>query len=394
MKLLSTLIFAALLAGCAGAPVAPPPAPERALFIDSAFRKPDNLVTAEQILAPSPEMKDYVNKIRQVRKSGANLHDVLIDALYQRDQLRLEYDSEMTRTAAQAFEARSGNCLSLVLMTAAFARELGLTVQYQRITSEDTWSRSGSLYFSSGHVNLVLGKSGFEVRSVYDRSESVTVDFLPPPDAEKMPTAIISERNIVAQFMNNRAAESMVQGKLDDAYWWARSAIEHDPGFLIGYNTLATIYHRHGDIDLAEQTLRFAHRHDPLNTVILFNLSEVTGAQGKAAESAKYKAELARLEPNPPFYFFNKGQEAMAKGDYRTARKMFVREVQRAPYYHEFHFWLAKAAFALGDLKEADKHMSLALNNSTTRSDSAIYAGKLANLRIYEARARLRQEKF
>jgi hypothetical protein len=73
---------------------------------------------------------------------------------------------------------------------------------------------------------------------------------------------------------------------------------------------------------------------------------------------------------------------------------MFVREVQRAPYYHEFHFWLAKAAFALGDLKEADKHMGLALLNSTTRNDSAIYAGKLANLRIYESRARLRPGKI
>jgi Tfp pilus assembly protein PilF len=391
MKLLSTLIFAALLTGCAGSQVVRPPAPERALFSDATFRKPDNLVTAEQILALSPEMKAYANKIRYARNSTAHLHNALIEALYERDQLRLEYDSEITRTAAQAFEARSGNCLSLVIMTAAFARELGLTVQFQRITSQDTWSRSGSLYFSSGHVNLVLGKTGFEIRSVFDRSEFVTIDFLPPPDAEKMPTEIITERSIVAQFMNNRAAESMVQGKLDEAYWWARSAIEHDPSFLMGYNTLATVYQRHGQVDLAEQTLRFAHRHDPLNTVVLFNLSEVTGALGKHDESARLKAELARLEPNPPFYFFNKGQEAMARGDYQAARSMFVREVQRAPYYHEFHFWLAKAAFALGNLKEADKHMSLALNNSTTRSDSAIYAGKLANLRIYEARARLRQ---
>ncbi|KQZ42589.1 hypothetical protein ASD58_24850 [Duganella sp. Root1480D1] len=377
-----------MLAGCASGPPAVT-TPQRELFTDTAFRKPADMFTPEQVFALSPEMKAYANKIRTTLGSKAQ-HQALYEALYQRDQLRLEYDSEMTRTAAQAFQARAGNCMSLVIMTAAFARELGLDVQFQRITSEDTWSRSGSLYFSSGHVNLILSKSKFEATRSYDTAPSVTIDFLPPPDAELMPTEVISESTVVAMYMNNRAAETLVQGKLDEAYWWARSAIEYEPNFLMGYNTLSTIYQRHGDMNMAERTLRFAHEHDPLNAVILFNLSEVTNTLGKTEESAKYKAELARLEPYPPFHFFHIGQKAMADGDYQKARAMFVREVQRAPYYHEFHFWLAKADFVLGNLQEADKHMTLALMNSTTRGDSAIYAGKLAALRLYESRARLR----
>jgi len=390
MKLLSILFFSVMLAGCASTPPMPL-SPERALYNDAAFSKPSEMITPEQIFALTPEMKAYAEKIRQ---SGmiAERHQALFRALYERDKLQLEYDSAMTRTASQAFEARTGNCLSLVIMTAAFARELGLDVKYQRLTSEDTWSRSGSLYFSSGHVNLVLGQAAFEPLNVnpFDRTEFITIDFLPPPDADKMPTEVINERRVVAMYMSNRAAETLVQGKLDEAYWYARAAIDHDPAYMLAYNTLSTIYQRHGDMLLAERTLRFANLHDPLNTVILFNLAEVTNALGKKEESDKLKAELARLEPYPPFYFFNKGQQYMAEGDYRKARAMFVREVQRAPYYHEFHFWLAKAAFELGDLKEADKHMALALLNSTTRNDNAIYASKLANLRIYENRARLR----
>lgn len=389
MKLLSTLIFSLLLGGCASTQLAAPP-PQPGLFADSAFaRSPETRITAEQIFAMTPEMKEYAAGIKRVR-SYKDLNVGLFNALYERAQLRLEYDSEMTRTASQAFDARSGNCLSLVLMTAAFAHELGLKVQYQRITSEDTWSRSGSLYFSSGHVNMLLGKSSLDAPTVYDQAQYLTIDFLPPPDAEKMPTELIQERTVVAMYMNNRAAESMVRGKLDDAYWWSRAAIDNDPGFLMAYNTLATVYQRHGNLDLAERTLRFAHQYDPHNTVVLFNLGELTEQLGKTEDSAKFKAELAVLEPYPPFYFFKIGQQAMADGDYRKARSMFVREVQRAPYYHEFHFWLAKAALALGNLKEADKHMDLALNNSTTRSDSAIYASKLANLRLYEERVRLR----
>jgi tetratricopeptide (TPR) repeat protein len=187
------------------------------------------------------------------------------------------------------------------------------------------------LYFSSGHVNLVLSKSKAEAARTYDTAQSVTIDFLPPPDAEMMPTEIISDRAIIAMYMNNRAAESLVQGKLDEAYWWARAAIDYDPAFLMGYNTLSTVYQRHGDIGLAERTLRFAHQHDPLNTVILFNLSEVTNAQGKTEEAARYKAELARLEPYPPFHFFHIGQQAMAE---RGQGRFYAGQPERSRQAH------------------------------------------------------------
>jgi hypothetical protein len=32
--------------------------------------------------------------------------------------------------------------------------------------------------------------------------------------------------------MNNRAAEALVQGKIDDAYWWAREALVQSPAFM------------------------------------------------------------------------------------------------------------------------------------------------------------------
>jgi hypothetical protein len=56
------------------------------------------------------------------RSSTREVRQLLFDALYGNGRLRLDYDSAMTRNATEAFAARSGNCLSLVLMTAAFAR--------------------------------------------------------------------------------------------------------------------------------------------------------------------------------------------------------------------------------------------------------------------------------
>jgi transglutaminase-like putative cysteine protease len=52
----------------------------------------------------------------------------------------LEYDAEETLNASEAFDRKSGNCLSLVLMTAAMARELGLDVRFQNVRMDDSWT--------------------------------------------------------------------------------------------------------------------------------------------------------------------------------------------------------------------------------------------------------------
>ena len=112
----------------------------------------------------------------------------IVDAL-QRGQLKLEYDSELTRNAAEAFAARSGNCLSLVLMTAAFAKALDLPVAYQKVFVADEWARVGDIYLAIGHVNLTLGKRATDAGGTAHRvgvkpleSEGLTIDFLPPDD--------------------------------------------------------------------------------------------------------------------------------------------------------------------------------------------------------------------
>ena len=154
MKHWAVLLAATLLAACATIPA--PPSPDR-LFNDAWFAAPAARISAADVFAVSPEMKRYLDTeiaaelVKKGRQQG------LFDALYSRNQLRLEYESDMTRNAAEAFAARSGNCLSLVIMTAAFAKELGLTVSYQQAYADDTWSRTGDLYLSVGHVNLTLG---------------------------------------------------------------------------------------------------------------------------------------------------------------------------------------------------------------------------------------------
>jgi Flp pilus assembly protein TadD len=305
----------------------------------------------------------------------------LLDALYAKGELKLEYESTFTRTAAQTYAARAGNCLSLVVMTAAFARELGMVVRFQNVDVDETWSRKGGLYLASAHVNLALGRRPTDAMHEVDTEKLLVVDFLPPPDAARFRTRQLEEQDIVTLYMNNRAAEAMVQDRLDDAYWWAKGAVSQPGAPAVAYNTLAVVYQKHGDMAQAERVFRAALERDPDNVVVMQNLVPVLAENGKAAESAALASRVARLDPNPPFRFFNEGMQAFNGGDYARAKALFEREAERAPYNDEFHFWLAVACLRLGEQARAREELARALDTSTRRDARDLYSAKLTHLR-------------
>jgi len=376
VKWVISLLLIIALAACATAPQAPD---ARAVLHDELFTPAAQRISADKVFALSDEMREYLRTAAAGPMRTKGRPRGLIDALYTRGELRLEYDASMTRNAAEAFAARAGNCLSLVLMTAAFAKELGLQVEYQSAYTSETWSRSGSLYIISGHVNLTLGRRFVDAGSI-ETTGRLTVDFLPPTETRGMRTHRIAEETVVAMYLNNRAAETLVQGRLDDAYWWAREAVLRSPTFMTAYNTLGVIYQRHGNLPQAVQTFNLVLEREPGNTRAMSNLAQTLTLSGQVEEAQTVMRRLAQLEPHPPFHFFHLGQAALQQGDFKAARDLFAKEVERADYLPEFHFWLGVASLNLGEIDVARQHLKLAMENSTTRSDHDLYAAKLARL--------------
>ena len=137
--LMATLWIALFLGGCAAAPELQRP---QALLHDEWFGAPDALVQPDDAMAVSPEMRSYLStRLGNVTRFG-DAKQRLVDALFRQGELRLEYDASQTRTAAQAFDARSGNCLALVMMTAALAKQLGLPVRFQLVLGDEAWDRT------------------------------------------------------------------------------------------------------------------------------------------------------------------------------------------------------------------------------------------------------------
>ena len=382
MRALAAWLLCMGLAACATAPV-PPTKPPPTLFNDQLFSAPSERVADDDLFAMSDAMKRFLDAEVLPDAHLKGHRQALFDSLYikgARPQLRLTYDGTSTRNAANTFATRYGNCLSLVIMTAAFAKAMDLSVQYQSVFVDDALGRSGDIYLFVGHVNLILGKRPIDVGHGRYGGDDKIIDFLPPLETRGVQARPISESTIVAMYMNNRAAEALARGRLDDAYAWAKAAIERNPDFPNSYNTLGVVYHRHGNLADSERALLFALDRQPDNVHAMSNLTRVLNDEGRVAEAQEWKRKLDRIEPNPAFAFYHRGLKAMQDRDFKLARDMFAKEVDRAPYYHEFRFWLAAAYMNLGEMENARKELELAMEFSTTRNDYDLYSAKLAKI--------------
>lgn len=373
--LLTALLW---LGGCAS--TTPPAQLPPQLLVDSAFRTEGHaVVQAEEVFALSEGMRAFLSVHPGLHPRAADRERQLLDALQQGGPLRLEYDSASTRTAAEAFEARAGNCLSLVVMTAALARAMGLEVTYQWVETESQWSVQGDLVFDSRHVNLRLGsRAPGEWRRVMQHD--LVVDFLPPDDLRRRRVQPIDEARVVAMLLNNRAAEALADGRLDAAYAHARAALLRDPGHVAAYSTLGVIYARRGLGDAAVQAQEAALRLDPTHRPALANLAALLRAQGQLPRAEALAAELARLEPEPAFVAYERGLAALQAGDAQAARQHLERALSGGDAPPELHHALAMTYLALGDRRAARRHLAEATQVSATSAQRQRFAAKLEQL--------------
>jgi tetratricopeptide (TPR) repeat protein len=327
------------------------------------------------LFALSPAMAQFLRQeLRQAtRRDGPMLG--LFRALSEGGHLRIDYDASRTRTAAEAFEARAGNCLSLVLMTASLARELGLSVRYQLVEVPDIWTRSEQFTLLNGHVNLSLGEAAGG-RS-WQEMGHYTIDFQPVEDPRLARVRLISERTVVAMFFNNRAVELMEQGAWNEAYATLRAALRADPKYQNSINTLGVLLRRVGDLPRAEQLLLGLLKQEPYNRHAASNLALLWRQQGRTAEAEALERDL----PPAPFADFERGLLLAANAQWPAALAAFERQLRLSPDFHGLHFQLARAHLQLGHLRQARHHLEEASEQAPTSALRQRYQGKVRALR-------------
>ncbi|WP_392341436.1 tetratricopeptide repeat protein [uncultured Shewanella sp.] len=279
-----------------------------------------------------------------------------------------EYRDNVTRSASETVLNRQGNCMSLVVLSAALADALNVPVEFNDIDVEPVWDRRGGFYLVNGHVNLRLLPPRAN-NTVLFRGTDVLVDFLPERSVRAYHKKTVNKRQLTAMFYNNIAAEALIKTDFDAAYALVKKSIQLDPQYVAAINTLAVIYRHKGYEVEAEYAYRLALQIDSQDLTTLYNLALILGEQGRLDEWAQIHKVLELARINNPFYYFDMAQQAYFDKQYQDALIWYKRAVDKADYRHEFYFGLSRAYWATGEERLAEKNLkrALALSDSNNK---------------------------
>ena len=325
-------------------------------------------VAAADVLALSPEMRAFLDRHVDREGSGNFKLRQLAAAIIDTDSFGVTYD-DRTRTAAETFRARLGNCLSFSTMFVAMARDVGLKVQYQEVEVPPDWTLDNDTFVLNQHVNVFvdLGQAGTRV-----------VDFNIADFKASYEMRKISDTRALAHYYNNIGVERMQAGDRPSAFACFRSAIaENDDGFSPSWVNLGTLYLRNGHLAHAEAAYLQALRADPSNLVAMSSLVRLYERLGDRERAAAYYERAIHHRNLNPYYRYELARQAFLARDYGTAIGHLKYAVRKRPNDDQFCFLLGASYLEKGDEPSARRWFARAEEVAATDAVRRRYASKV-----------------
>lgn len=334
---------------------APTPTQPTALPADAA---------ADLVADPSAPNEEILRLARDVRTTPGDTKDKverIVDLIFsEEDGLGFAYRSRPTLTAAEAVEARAGNCLTLVNLTVSIARAAGIGAEYVEVEDFETFYRSRETVVRATHV----------VGGIHVGGSMMYVDFLPGRTKTYRRLRPISDRRAAALFYNARAAEAVLAGDLELAGRGFRDALQVDEDSAETWNNHAILQRRRGDREGALASLERAHRLDPHLLPAIENLAGMYREAGRVEQAEAYERLALAERTRNPYFLLQQALERMGRERYDEAGDLLRRARRLAPEEPEIYVALGRVELAAGNERAAKK-----LFDEATRRSAPAPAG-------------------
>lgn len=347
----------------------------QALIIDQTkdqYVEVDPLYLSDEIKQMLDEaMNPFDREVERVEK--------IQDILYGENNLGITYSDQKTHTAVEAFQARQGNCLSVMNLYVAMARYVGVEANFQTVDVQPNWDRRGDLLVLSQHINAT-GRFNIQRRYV--------VDFTPEIALQQLTSAIVSDEEARALYFNNLGVEALIGGDLEIALAYFKNSLFLDPEESITWNNIGSAFNRLGNPVYAEYGYQRAFDLDKRNATAVNNLAKFYRRNGDMRRARQYEKAMERFNRKNPYYHYAVGSLAYADKDYLEALESFSRALKLKEEEPDFYTAMARVYLDLGYVEEAKRYVEsaeriIALNDE-------IYIPSTDKVRIIETNTILR----
>ncbi len=349
----------AIVAGCSSAPR--DPTAEADLWQDAVFDAPAHAVAVDtaDLFRLDPGLLQALHEGSGAAASAKQRRAQLLELVFGSEMKAFRYAGGHSTVAADTWRRRSGDCLSLSIMTLALARALDLRVQVQEVQIPPAFDRRGGVDFLNAHVNVLLrNDQPLQAMNRWLPAGDIVIDFEPQPGTRQRGVAL-SDTAILSRFLNNLAAEHLAAGRDALAYAHFKAAIVADPSYAAAYSNLAQLYLRAGLSGSAEALLRRALALDTQTDLALGSLHRLLLAQGRDAEAADIQRQLLARRERDPYYWLGLGIERLRQARLAEAIDALERAQELTTGFEEVHRYLAIAYWHHGDERKAREQLAV-----------------------------------
>ena len=332
---------------------------------------PPAIVSNDEVMALSDDMREFLrNHVSDGAGDTLKLYQ-LGGAVIRKSSFGLKYD-ETTRTAAETFRARRGNCLSFTFMFVVLARGVGIDARFQEVDIPPEWTFAKGTYILNRHINIYVDLGMNRERVIDFNMEDFQADY---------DMRIVSDERAMAHFLNNMGAELMQHGELKAAFHAFRQAIaENDRSYSPAWANLGTLYSRKGLAYHAEAAYLQALEIDRSNLIAMSNLTALYDRRGDPKQAARYRNKVNSHRKRNPYYRYQLARVAFLAKDYDLAVDHLKYAARKHRNEDRFCFMLGLVYLQMGDEKKSRQWMARAEKLAETDALKSIYSSKIDRL--------------
>lgn len=293
-----------------------------------------------------------------------------------------KYNGE-TLPASAALEQKTGNCISLAVLTAALADAANVPIDFQKVNSEPVFRQKENILLISRHVRSILYDPTYvkaKNEILISRPRTI-VDYF--PSAGSLAGEIVHKNAITAMFFRNLAAKSLLDGDIATSLVYAQVAIRTQPDSANNIGLMALLLNKADNPKDAKTLYDFAMDNGFTNISLLDNYKLFLQGQGMNAQADAIDDSYTTANEDNPYAWVLKGREAYRHGNLRKAQALFLKALTIAPYLDDVFVDLAKTYKAKGDEDAARTALNQAISHAWSDEDKALYEAKLRGLDVY-----------
>lgn len=342
------------LSGCASLPDVSDSLNAKDDLLDGSVVFGETVSTAEvedvHILETSDELLEYVHDSVDEARIPVVKFRRIFRAMIDDGFFQASYLAEITRTAAETFEHKSGNCLSYTNLFIAMAREAGLDARYQVVRVPPSWDADSGYLIRYTHVNVLM--KGFAFDSTYGKDFSVDFnDVLPDPE---YPRKEISDAEATSLFYTNRSIGLLRAGQNRQSFAYLKKAIETAPENSDLWINLGAFYSKQRAYEQAVQAYEVALHLKPSSRGAISGLGRTHLTLGNTEKAAIYQEQVRRYRTRNPYYHFAVAQAEFEKSQYDKALDAINAAINLSFQVGRFHYLKGLTQLKLGENDEAE----------------------------------------